>query len=113
MNRMKARKEKGFSYTIPHMNHEPEKPIEKPKSPVRRLIKMKNQGLKHKVDLKQHNAQPRHDEYAITYITDPDTFYVMKPEREINYDLAKTRPKAFYRDVFDIEVEKLGVKETH
>jgi hypothetical protein len=86
-------------------------------SPTKRLIKMRNSALKHKEQLCSEDPGSIHphcrDKYRIAYTTSPDKFFVMKPEAEIDYDMHKTSPKKFYKQVFDQEVEKIKVKESH
>lgn len=78
---------------------------------------MKAAGLKHKEQLCAEEPEAIHpyiqDKYRIPYVTDPDKIYVMRPEGELNYDLYAKNPKKFYNHVFNQEVEKIKVKETH
>lgn len=78
---------------------------------------MRNNAHKHKVQLCEKDPASIHphmnEDYRIQYITSTNKLIVMKPEAEIDYDLHARSPKKFYAKVFDQEIEKVKVKETH
>jgi hypothetical protein len=79
-------------------------------SPVKRLISMKERSLKANQAMdKAARYEPRtyssnRDTYQIRYVCNPDKATFVRPEHEIDYDLADRNPKKFMNSVYNQEV---------
>ena len=70
-------------------------PEKKHKSPVRRLIKLKNSTTRHKERI-QNNI--RRGSYSQTYCISPGKSYVIEAQGgELPYELAERSPSRFYK----------------
>jgi len=78
---------------------------QKQKSPVERMIKIKNNRLKSKQML-----SPDDSGYHLEYCS-PEKLYIVKPERPLNYNLAQKEPEKLIDQFKDQKVEVIEVRK--
>ena len=85
-------------------------------SPTKRLIAMKDASSKQKKALARKSlghfhAGQENPEYQLTYQCGVNKAYVVKPQHEIDYDLADRNPKKFMESVYNQEIHQVEVSD--